>query len=111
MRSARDRDKSPVRATSTGTTGATPTSAADPKYQALLENVSLHLEAAQKQGDSATVGAAGNGEGASNSNNSSKLQVRGRANAAGGALKKLNKRYVTVIFALPLTKLLTSRNM
>jgi hypothetical protein len=54
--------------------------AGDPKYQALLDNVSMHLEAARKDVD-AVVGVQGSNRGA----------ARNR-NANGGALKKLNKR-------------------
>jgi hypothetical protein len=54
--------------------------AADPKYQVLMDNVSQHLEAVRKDAESA-VSAVG----------SSKFNGR---NKHGGALKKLNKRYV-----------------
>lgn len=54
--------------------------AADPKYQALLDNVSMHLEAARKDAD-AVVGVQGSNRGAARNRNGN-----------GGALKKLNKR-------------------
>jgi hypothetical protein len=59
--------------------------AADPKFQALIENVNMHLEATRKEADSVAA-VAGSG--------SNKFPARGRSNNAGGALKKLNKRCV-----------------
>jgi hypothetical protein len=65
--------------------------AADPKFQALIENVNMHLEATRKEADSvAAVAGAG----------SNKFPARGRSNNAGGALKKLNKRWVPCVVVL-----------
>jgi hypothetical protein len=54
--------------------------APDTKYQALLDNVSMHLEAARKDADAVAGGTQGVSKGPARNRN-------------GGALKKLNKRY------------------
>lgn len=79
---------------------ARPTVAAelgDKKYQALLDNVSMHLEAVGKEHKDNGVGAGGAVGAAAGGGGSNKLGV-GR-NTKGGALKKLNKRYFVCLLA------------